>query len=140
MMGIGVGSRKKYSRPEDCVKGHLIQVDSCNGYAESGWQNSGAYYFIAKGKPKQEFCVDFLKNVDALQSEVGRSCRAWNKEDCSKYGGNNTWICYTCNRMATNGNTHYYLLAASSVDCAQGVFFSGSRFSPEEFSKEIDLR
>jgi hypothetical protein len=129
---------KKYSKPLECAGGHLGGVDSCKGYSSgAGFQNSGSYYRIATGKPQQTFCADFLANTDKLDSIPGSSCKPWKQEDCLKYGGSQTWKCYTCDRMAGNGNTHYYLLAASSVDCQRGIFFSGSRYTPQEMKKEF---
>jgi hypothetical protein len=58
------------SSNKDCRKGHLIAVESCKQKSEPGFQNSGAYYVIAKGVPKEEFCASFINSTKNLDSEV----------------------------------------------------------------------
>jgi len=137
LLGMGFGSNKKYSRPEDCARGHLAKIDFCSGEATSGWMNSGAYYLIAKGKPDYKFCSDFLGNISNMDSNVAKTCNEWKKENCSNFEGMDDWSCFFCDRMASNGNTHYYLMAGTSPDCRKGIFFSGSRYKPENFEKDI---
>lgn len=114
---------------ESCPKGHLSAVDSCDGWSEPGFQNSGRYYLIAKGPVAQPFRDHYIQS--ALNSAMGRHCRDWKEEICS-FKGTVSWRCFTCDRPASNGNTHYYLWGALSPDGSRGIYFSGSGYKPED--------
>jgi hypothetical protein len=123
--------------PSNCPRGHLQEPVTCQAKEESGWQNSGAYYFIAKGIPRQEFCRSFSDNTGRLDSEVGKSCKTWLKTGCEGFPGLRGWACFACDRAAINRNTHYYLMAAVSADCSRGLYFSGSKHKPVDFAKKL---
>ena len=120
-----------------CPKGHLAMVGSCMGKSEPGWQNSGPYYLIASGQPRPEFCQSFMANYQQLDSALGKTCPAWSEVSCADYPAIAHWKCFACDRMAANGNTHYFLLAAISPDCSRGVYFSGSRYKPQDLREQI---
>lgn len=152
MVSMLGGFSKKYSRPDDCPKGHLSEVQACKGFAQSGWQSSGEYYFIAKGTPKSEIANDFLNNVHLIDSSVVKRCDKkggrdgrdeevckdweWKQVDCSQYGMTD-WICYVNDRSSGNGNAYYDFLVAFSNDHQDGIFFSGSGNMPRDFVEEI---
>ena len=127
------------SSNNDCRKGHLMAVESCKQKSGPGFQNSGAYYVIAKGVPRGEFCSSFVNQTQALDSDVGKSCKDWKESKCD-FPGMDNGKCFECDRDATNGNTHYYLLATVSPDCKKGVFFSGSQYTPSDFKEEIGIK
>lgn len=120
-----------------CPKGHLATIDDCKGKSEPGWQNSGAYYLIASGRLRSEFCNSFTENYSRLESTVGRTCTSWTEALCSDYPHIANWRCFSCDRMAINGNTHYYFLAAVSPDCSHGIYFSGSQHQPKDLAWKI---
>jgi hypothetical protein len=122
---------------DTCPNGHLAVKASCEGEAgRGGWQNSGAYYLIAKGTPREEFCRSFLAQTQQLDPAT---CSGWTQTSCGAYPGLGSWQCFACDMRAVNGNTHYYFLAAISPDCSQGVYFQGSGRKPEGLAERIGL-
>jgi hypothetical protein len=111
-----------------CPAGFLDKVDSCEGYEKSGFQNSGSYYFIARGQPR-------VKDCKAIQeSRLGEVFKpvtkvdvpelsAWHHDNCSLFPNLKNGKCFSLDILATNGNTHYYLMAAFSDDCQTALFF-----------------
>ena len=130
------GEAKKLTSPGDCPKGHLDTVESCQGEESQGFQNSGYYYLLAKGQPNKECCADFISNISKLDSFM-QTFKNWQASDCQSFAGLDGWKCFQSDKLASNGNTHYYLLAAVSKNCESGIFFSGSRRRPEQFIQQI---
>ena len=122
-----------------CDPGHLGKVISCEAKSNPGWQNSGSYYFIAKGNPKAEFCSSFIDNYKNLRLYSDPTCDHWQQVSCEKYADQFDGSCYACDRMATNGNTHFYWLAMSSKDCTFGIFFTGSKYKPDDLKDKFKL-
>ncbi len=122
-----------------CPKGHLSAIDDCEGKSRAGgWQNSGGYFYIARGKPLAQFCGSFVENYRLLESPTGKTCEGWKEVDCGGLGIADA-ACYACDRPAVNHNTHYYLYAVMSADCSRGVYFAGSRFQSRDFADKISV-
>ncbi len=127
---------------KDCRKGHLISVDYCSGKSSEGWQNSQQYYSLAKGQPKKEFCSSFINETQNLESGVAKRCQNWKEVSCDIYSNEKVATCYVCDYQASNGNTHYYLLAMHNNDCTKGIFFQssdlhGQKITPEKFKQKL---
>ena len=74
------------SSSNDYRKGHLMTVESCKQKSAPGFQNSGAYYMIVKGVPQEEFCSSFVNHTQALDSDVGKTCKDWKESKCNFSG------------------------------------------------------
>jgi hypothetical protein len=133
---------QKVTDINDCPAGFLDKIEACEGEAVTGFQNSGDYYFIARGRPRKRDCG---ANQASRLSEVSNPATQldppqlseWRHDTCSLFPNLRDSKCFYFDRRASNGNTQYYLMAAFSDDCEKSIFFSGSQYSSEYFIEKI---
>jgi hypothetical protein len=132
----------KATQISDCPAGFLDNVESCEGEGVTGFQNSGEYYFIARGKPRVKDCKAIQ---EAHFTEVSKPATKidtpqlseWHHDDCALFPNLKNSKCFSFDRLSSNGNAHYYMMAAFSGDCERAIFFSASQREPSYFVEKI---
>lgn len=131
-LGAVSGSFNRFfNKKSDCVPGILKSIDSCDQDGESGWQNSGWYYFHSKGKIDQNFCAYIKEKAATIwirTSNDDKSLSSFSKVPCIGITGDSSQICYTYSIRSGNGNTVYYSAAIFDSECNNGQFFTGSKY------------
>jgi uncharacterized protein YceK len=114
---------------------YLKTVTECEGMEEAGWMNSGNYYYIGAGIPNEGVCRAFLTLPDKKPTKKPEKCEIdtpseWTRSKCP--WPNNDLTCFSCDRLASNGNNTFYKAVGFSIDCKQGQYFTGAGMKPEQ--------